>query len=167
MQRQAHSQVFSKLSEDVHRNCEARVRDAQEHSQYECSRQVHDLNVQLQDLTNRTSSEKARLQNELQAQTINADKRFDESIRNHQAELARVRSEMTAASALTLNNLRRELEGRISVAQSEVSRIQSEHESALFNIQAELEQTRKDGETRFRNAQVGFAEQNRRVQEII
>ncbi|XP_037039329.1 uncharacterized protein LOC119076590 [Bradysia coprophila] len=165
-QRQAYSQAFSKLSEDITRSCDVRARDAQDHAQYECSQQLNDLNRQLLDVTNRTNSEKARLQIELQTQTLSADKRMAETIKNHQQELARVRSEMAASNAQTLNNLRRELEGQISVAQGEVLRIQSEHEAALRNIQAELEQTRKDGEIRYRNVQLGIGQQNRKFQEI-
>lgn len=125
---------------------------------------MYELNHQLQELTNRTNSEKARLQSELQAQSRNSVLRMDELVTNHQHELDRVRSELTAANAQTLNNLRRELEGRVDLAQGEVIRIQTELGSTLQNVQRELELTRKDGEARFQNAHLEAEQQNRKFQ---
>lgn len=165
VQRQAHSQAFSKLNDDINRSCDVKIRDAQDFTQYECNQKLDELNRQLLEATNRTKTEIMRLRTELETKTVNADQRVDELTKNHQRELARVRSEMSTANAQSLANLRRELEGQISAAQGEVLRIQSEHEAALRTIQGELERTRKDGETRFRNAQLEFQEQNRKIKE--
>lgn len=164
VQHQAYNQAFAKLSADIRETCDIKVRLTQDQVQSECDRQVHDINRQLQELTNRSNSEKARLQAELQAQIRNADQRMGELVKNHQNELVRVRSELNAASSQALNKLRIELEGQVGVAQSDVLRIQSEHESALRNIQREVELTRTEGETRFRNTHLGIANQQYRTQ---
>ncbi|XP_037049543.1 uncharacterized protein LOC119083843 [Bradysia coprophila] len=152
-QRQVYNQAFAKLNDDVNQSVDIKVRLAREQVQNECNRQVAELTRQLQELTIRSNSEKVRLQAELQTQSQNTDARIGEMSKNHQIELARVRSELNAINAQSLDNLRRQLEGQISVAQSEVNRIQTQHESALQNIQQELELTRQDGENSYRNAQ--------------
>ncbi|KAJ6636508.1 hypothetical protein Bhyg_15098 [Pseudolycoriella hygida] len=167
IQRQIYNQAIAKLSADVNEAVDVKVRQTEERVQKDCNRQLHELNRQLQELTNRTNTEKIRLQNELQAQAFNFDQRMNELNKNHQIELVRVRSELSAANALVLNNLRRELEGQVSVAQGEVLRIQTENESSLRNLQKELEETRKAGEIRFRNAQQEIEQQNRKIQQFL
>ncbi|KAG4080242.1 hypothetical protein HA402_010734 [Bradysia odoriphaga] len=152
-QRQVHNQAFAKLNDDVNQSVDIRVRIARDQVQYECNRQVSDLTRQLQELASRSSSDKVRLQAELQAQGQSADARIVEMSKNHQIELARVRSELNAVNAQSLDNLRRQLEGKVSLAQSEFNRIQSQHESALYHIQKGLEVTRQDNEKIYRNAQ--------------
>ncbi|XP_037036866.1 uncharacterized protein LOC119074687 [Bradysia coprophila] len=152
-QRQVYNHAFAKLNDDVNQSVDIRVRLAREQVQYECNRQVSDLTRQLQELASRSSSDKGRLQAELQAQSQNADARIVEMSKSHQIELARVRSELNAVNAQALDNLRRQLEGKVSLAQSEFNRIQSQHESALLHIQKGLDLTRQDNEKIYRNAQ--------------
>lgn len=152
-QRQVFNQAFAKLNDDVNQSVEVRVRFAREQAQNECNRQVTALTRQLQELASRNNFEKTRLQTELHSQSQNADVRTTEMNKNHQIELARVRSELNTVSAQMLENLRRQLAGQLSVAQNEVIRIQSQHESELQNIQKGLELTRQDAALSYRNAQ--------------
>lgn len=153
IQRRAYNQAIATLSADIHESVDVKVRLAEEHVQQECSRKLYELSRQLQELTNITSSEKARMRAELKAQTFYSEQRMNELIKNQHDELDRLRSELTAANAQTLMNLRRELEERVAMAQGEVIKVQSEHEVALQNVQKELDRARKEGETRFRNQQ--------------
>lgn len=134
------------MSADVHEAADIKVRLAQEHVQNECNRQLYESSRQLQELTNITTAEKARMRAQLKSQTFNSELRMNELIKNHQDELDRVRSELTAVNAQTLINLRRETE-------EQVIRVQSEYESALQSVQNELDRARKEGEARFRNQQ--------------
>lgn len=153
VQRQAYNQAIATLSADIHEAVDIKVRLAEEHVQNECNRQLYELSRQLQEFTNITSAEKARMRADLRSQTLNSEQRMNELIKNHQDELERVRAELTAANAQTLANLRRELEEQVAVAQGEVIKVQSEHESALRNVQRELDRARKEGETRFGSQQ--------------
>lgn len=167
VQRQVYNQAIATLSADINHAVDTKVRMVREEIQNECNRELYDLNHRLQELVNRTSSEKARMQADLEAQTRNTELRMQELIENHQHELARVRSELTAANTQTLENLRREFEGRVAVAQSEVQRIQRESETALRNVEKELDRTRKDGETRFLNAKLEHEQRNSRIKQLL
>lgn len=120
IQRQAYNQAIAKLTEDINQHVDISVRQAQDQVQSECNRQLYDVNRQLQELLTRTNAEKSRLQAELQLQESNSGQRMNELIKNHRIELDRLRSELNAANAQTLNNLRRDLQGQISVAQQEL-----------------------------------------------